>query len=585
MTRGRWFAVIVAVTVVTGFWVLLPPASQRLPLPPDPLTARGAIHVHTVHSDGAGTPEQIAASAHRAGLDFVVLTDHGDATRAPDPPRYVDGVLLIDAVEISTTAGHLVALGLPQAPYRLAGDARDVLEDVHRLGGIGIAAHPDSPKPELQWRDWKAAIDGLEWLNVDSEWRDESRMTLTRALLRYWFRPSETLASLFDRPIRTLDRWDTLIVTRPIVAVAGHDAHARIPLSGQADVDQGRSLGLPSYEAAFRALSQGVVLSAPLGGTAESAARDAAAVLGAIRAGATYTVVDGLAGPAALDFHAVVEGAHMRMGESTTGGRPIQLFATLKPTLPASAIVLLQNGAEIARTENGAPLMAIRSADAGPTAYRVEVRLAGAPGTPPVPWIVSNPIYVGLSASRLSTRPPPAARSFNAPPLTMSVGEWRIERAATSEGRVDGAVDRYGQPALHFSWHLADGTPSGQYAALVAPIHGAGHDNDFALTASSAAPMRISVQIRIPEGAGLRWRRSIYLDQTPRDFCIRLQDMTAIEAAPNTALDISRADTVLFVVDTVNAAPDSAGELWLNDVRWGCGAAADIQGLALRPGR
>ena len=46
----------------------------------------------------------------------------------------------------------------------------------------------------------------IEWLNVDSEWRDESRMALSRALLTYWFRPAETLASLLDRPSRTFER-------------------------------------------------------------------------------------------------------------------------------------------------------------------------------------------------------------------------------------------------------------------------------------------------------------------------------------------------------------------------------------------
>ena len=30
----------------------------------------------------------------------------------------------------------------------------------------------------------------------------------------------------------------------------------------------------------------------------------------------------------------------------------------------------------------------------GAATYRVEVRLEGAPGEPPVPWIVGNPIYV-----------------------------------------------------------------------------------------------------------------------------------------------------------------------------------------------
>ena len=108
---------------------------------------RGAIHVHTRRSDGTGTPEEWPRPRPRAGLKFVILTDHGDGTREPARPAYRNGVLFIDAVEISTEDGHVVALGLPQTPYPLGGEARDVVEDVARLGGMSIAAHPGSPKP------------------------------------------------------------------------------------------------------------------------------------------------------------------------------------------------------------------------------------------------------------------------------------------------------------------------------------------------------------------------------------------------------------------------------------------------------
>src|SRR5438874_13804427 len=112
-------------------------------------TVPGVIHVHTSRSDGLGSPDEVAAAAARAGLKFVVFTDHGDATRTPDPPMYRSGVLCLDGVEVSTKGGHYVALDMPASPYPLHGEARDVVEDVRRLGGFGIAAHPDSPKPQL----------------------------------------------------------------------------------------------------------------------------------------------------------------------------------------------------------------------------------------------------------------------------------------------------------------------------------------------------------------------------------------------------------------------------------------------------
>lgn len=567
MTRARWFTVVLAAALITALWALLPPSAERLALPPDPLVARGAIHVHTVRSDGAGTPERVAGAAHRAGLDFVVLTDHGDAiTRDHDPPRYVDGVLLIDAVEISTEDGHLLALGIGDAPFRLAGEGRDVIEDVHRLGGFVIAAHPDSPKPELQWRDWNAAIDGLEWINADSEWRDEPGLTLTRALFTYWIRPGETMASLFDRPVQTLQRWDSLAVNRPVIAIAGHDVHARIPLSGQSDVDEGRTLGLPSYESAFRTLSQAVILEAPLGRTGESAARDASAILGALRSGATYTVIDGLAGPASLDFHvAVLNEKTARMGESLETGGLRQYLATVKPIVPGAVTVLLRDGHEVATT-NGRSLLAPGLGDSQGS-YRVEVRLPRAPGTPPVPWIVSNPIFVRPPSTTVlrSQRPTVEER----PLFDGTLGAWTIERATTSQGRVE--VESKGpQRTLHFTWRLAGGAPSGQYAALALPIQGPLVKDFTSLSVRARArhPLRLSVQVRIPQGSGLRWKRSIYLDEAARDTVVDLNDMKPIEAPLGTALDLSRIDSLLIVVDTVNALPGTTGECWIDDVRW-----------------
>ena len=78
-------------------------------------TVSGAYHVHTSRSDGSGDKDHVAAAAARAGLQFVILTDHGDATRPPDPPVYLHGVLCIDAVEISTDGGHYVAIDMPAA--------------------------------------------------------------------------------------------------------------------------------------------------------------------------------------------------------------------------------------------------------------------------------------------------------------------------------------------------------------------------------------------------------------------------------------------------------------------------------------
>ena len=143
----------IAVVVGAAFWWLLPPARRSLTLAADARTVRGALHVHTRRSDGTGTPEDVAKAAARAGLDFVVLTDHGDAhaihgraavhRRRAGPRRRRDQHQRPGTT--SRWACRVRHIGLPVK-------ARDVVEDVHRLGGFGIVAHPDSPKAELSWR-------------------------------------------------------------------------------------------------------------------------------------------------------------------------------------------------------------------------------------------------------------------------------------------------------------------------------------------------------------------------------------------------------------------------------------------------
>src|SRR5687768_8550131 len=111
---------IAALVMVT----LLPPATRRTGDPPA-TTVRGAFHIHSNRSDGSGSVDAIAKAAAAAGLQFIILTDHGDGTRAPDAPAYRDGVLTLDGVELNTTSGHYATVGMPAAPYPIAGTPQD----------------------------------------------------------------------------------------------------------------------------------------------------------------------------------------------------------------------------------------------------------------------------------------------------------------------------------------------------------------------------------------------------------------------------------------------------------------------------
>lgn len=552
------FAAAIA-AIVGVLWSLMPAAP--VPLAPAPEVSRplrGAIHVHTRRSDGTGTVEEIAAAARRAGLQFVIFTDHGDGTRGFDVPLYRNGVLCIDALEVSTNGGHVVALGLPQTPFPLGGEAADVIEDVRRMGGISLVAHPDSARPALRWSEWNSPFDGLEWLNADSQWRDESWLMLGRSLLTYPLRRAATLATLLDRPDELLARWDALLRERRVVALAAADAHARLG-PGEDPYRRSVSLHVPSYEQVFRTMS----ISIPDQQLKGEASDDAAIVLEAIRRGHIYSTVDAVATPGLLSF-AATSGTHSgSMGEELKLDGPVALRVEVNAP-QGSTIRLVSDGRTVS---TGGPSTLEFEAPSSPGVFRVEVDVPGAPGTPMVPWIVSNPIYVGTRPA-VETSSSPAPISEGAALYTDgATTNWRIEKSVRSEGSISAVRSvegtqvllRYGLGGtLSESPYVAAVVPSGESLAL---------SNGVMFTATAMSPMRLRVQMRAMGEGDRRWGRSVYLDETERRIVILFDEMLPLGTATGRpALEEIR--DVLFVVDTVNTKQGASGQVWLDDIRY-----------------
>ena len=444
---------------------------------------RGAFHIHTTQSDGALDRQQIALAASHAGLHFAVFTDHGDGTRAPQPPEYIHGVLCIDGVEVSTNQGHYVALGAATAPYPLGGDADAVAEDVARLGGFGIAAHPFSARAELAWSDWNVPLDGIEWLNADSEWRDENSTALARALLGYLSRPGGALASLLDRPEAALAKLDELAATRHVVAVAGLDAHGGF---GEEDGARGRRLHLPSYEAAFRTFSLNVQVNEALKGRA---AEDAAAVLEAIRRGRVFTAVDAVASPAALEFKATDGAVTAGVGDVLPDdGHEVRFFA--RAAIPAGAsLVLLRNGAIVRESQGNMVEYSTRA----PGSYRVEVRVAGRPGHAADSLDRQQPDLQVCGVARRTRR---RLRHLRRCVRAISAEEWRLEKG----GGTTAAFSK-SEGGVALTYRL--GTNPSPYAAVAADLP-SGQDpfSEVVFRGRASRPMRISAQLRFSADGG-----------------------------------------------------------------------------------
>jgi predicted metal-dependent phosphoesterase TrpH len=167
ITPGTWHVILGPYTVSpqglnyrVDITLTFGPQGTPFKANPAPLTApakqrgrswyRGDCHLHTVHSDGRRTPDQLVADSRTAGLDFIVSTDHNTASSQLRWGDYAtDDLLILNGEEVTTRSGHWPAIGLPAGTwidwrYR-AGDPKDFrrfVDQVHKAGGLVTAAHP-----------------------------------------------------------------------------------------------------------------------------------------------------------------------------------------------------------------------------------------------------------------------------------------------------------------------------------------------------------------------------------------------------------------------------------------------------------
>jgi predicted metal-dependent phosphoesterase TrpH len=110
------------------------------------------LHVHTRHYSGCSSIEagSIITRAREAGLDGVVLTEHGILWRAEKFAPLMEeaakqGLVLLVGQEITClNAGRsqdFLVFGLKDG-LRADRTAKDLIDRVHDLGGVVVAAHP-----------------------------------------------------------------------------------------------------------------------------------------------------------------------------------------------------------------------------------------------------------------------------------------------------------------------------------------------------------------------------------------------------------------------------------------------------------
>jgi hypothetical protein len=569
-SRRRAWALLLGVAVAVlalyvarvALWRPLAPVGE----PPGDGYARaaGVVHVHTTLSDGGGTPQEVVSAARSAGLAFVAITDHNNLDAKP-LEGYRDGVLVLVGSELSTPSGHVLGLGLEHDPvYRFNGDGLDALEDVRDLGGVAFAAHPFSGRADLRWTGWQLPGPwGIEVVNGDSEWRKAGpRLLLTTALYR--LNPRFALLQTLSEPDEARRRWDAMLARRDVVAIAGSDAHSRLPLSRK------WTLRFPSYESLFALAQDHLLLDRPLTG---SAAADRAAVISALRRGRFYVGLDALAPADGFSFTVETGDGRFTMGDSVRPfGAPRARAGGRVPR--GTRLVLLRDGRRLAQAEERLDV-----ALPGEGVYRVEGYVPGWT----VPWVISNAVAVFDDATREARR---AAAAWPAPPVPQAVEPLAAlagSASFTPENDPTSAVEPAvatsgagpeGRDALRLAFRL--GAPSaGQPFTWCALVNRQARDlrgwAGLHFRVKGDGEYRIWVQVRDVNPAstddGLEWwLASARTGPDWREVLLPFSRFRTINRKTDGRLDVDKTRAIVFVLDPASVKAGTRGTIWLADV-------------------
>ncbi len=328
----------------------------------------GVIHIHTQYSDGAGTYEEIARIANAQRLDYLIVTDHNTLQPLRDGKQgWYGKTLVLTGTEISTQAGHYLALNVTEEIDRSKLNTQQIIDEVNRQGGLGFIAHPYFKR--RRWTDWTVhGFTGIEAYNIAHDTLDENRLRLVLWTLAV--PPEPFYLSIVDRPYDPLRKWDELLARHQhIVGIGSSDAH-EVRVFG---------MKFAPYDVMFQLIRTHLLIP--------SETLTDQAIYDALRNGHAYLSMELMTEAKGFTFTAN-DGQHVLgiMGDDV----PLIPNLRLSASLPGAAqLTLFRDGQPVAATTAQVWHMPIMA----PGIYRLEASWHDKP------WIFSNPIYVHPDAN------------------------------------------------------------------------------------------------------------------------------------------------------------------------------------------
>lgn len=343
----------------------------------------GALHIHSVFSDGSGEVKEIAGYANEAELNFIILTDHNTLRALNEGYEgWYDSTMLLVGCEINDkeNKNHLLAFNVNEA-YSTRLPAKEYTRKVKEAGGLGFLAHPHEKRnsmkehPPYPWNEWDTEdFTGLEIWNHMSQWMEG---LTEQNKYNYFIHP---LRSVTNPPQQTLDCWDNLNLKRRVVGIGGVDAHAhKVNLLGFFEVE------VFPYKVLFKSVRTHVLTDEKCEPSADKLefVKSKKQLYKSLELGRCFVSNFYHGDAKGFRFFAEDDSNIYQMGESIRLSKKINL----KVTLPNTGLIKLLKNGEIVKNLEGNNLD-FKVKEKG--AYRVEVYFGE------YPWIFSNHIRIGL---------------------------------------------------------------------------------------------------------------------------------------------------------------------------------------------
>lgn len=302
-----------------------------------PRWLRGDFHTHTLASDGVLTAEELGVHALRHGLDFLAVTDHNQFVSSDALPR-IAGMTMIPGVEWTHYEGHANFLGVNQ-PYDEPFPTQSMEETTARFvsarqrGATIVINHPFDEGSGFKFDIHVLPFDCLE----------------------IWNGPMR------ESNLRAVGLWHSLL-----------SAGGKVPIVGGSDYHRDnlfQILGGPTTCVYSNSASAGDILEA-------------------LKKGHAYIVYAPI-GPS-LEFRA----GEAMMGDSVAWKPGMEMQIEVDGLQPGDRVNLL-TGRESQTIHVSATAGRLKTTAIMPLRgfARIEVQRVFLPGIPPLPALISNPIY------------------------------------------------------------------------------------------------------------------------------------------------------------------------------------------------